>query len=127
MAEQITISLSEALYQRARELARRRNRPVAAVLAEVLDEALPSGTVEDTAVTREMDAYIAMHSMLREKYPGQHIAIFRGELVDRDEDFSALYKRIDSQYPDDFVWLTKVREEAIPTLHFRSPRLLPIE
>lgn len=42
--------------------------------------------------------------------------------MDHDEDGGELYKRIDQQYPEDFVWLSKVEEEAIPTLHFRSPR-----
>ena len=132
MAEQITVSIPQKLYRRVRELARVRKRPVDDVLLEVLDQALPPGdesdvTDEDTAVEREMKAYIALHPMLKEKYLGRHVAIYGGELIDVDKDYAALYERIDTQYPDEFVWLATVEEEAIPTLVFRSPRLQPTE
>jgi hypothetical protein len=44
-------------------------------------------------------------------------------LIDHDPDHEALYRRIDAQYPDEFVWISPVEEEAIPTLVFRSPRI----
>ncbi|HFE66958.1 MAG TPA: hypothetical protein ENJ93_06820 [Chloroflexi bacterium] len=132
MAEQINISIPQTLYRRVRELARARKRPVDDVLVEVLDQALPPGdepeiTDEDVAVEREMQAYIALHPMLKEKYLGQHVAIFGGQLIDVDADYGALYERIDVQYPDQFVWLATVEEDPMPTLVFRSPRLEPVE
>jgi hypothetical protein len=132
MVEQITISIPQNLYRRARELARSRNRPVDDVLVELLDQALPpdeKGEVDDeeTAVKREMQAYITLHPMLKEKYLGQHVAIYEGKLIDVDQDYGALYQRIDAQYPNEFVWLATVEEEAMPTLVFRSPRLLVSE
>jgi hypothetical protein len=63
-----------------------------------------------------MEAYIGMHSMLKEKYFGKHVAIYGGKLIDFDQDPDALYVRIDEKYPDEFVWLSKVEEEAMPTL-----------
>ena len=130
MAEQVSISIPQPIYRRVRELARLRNRPVDDVLIEVLDQALPRDdkpdvAEEDAAVEREMQAYISLHPMLKEKYLGQHVAIYNGQLIDVGEDFGALYRRIDAQYPDEFVWLATVEEEAMPTLVFRSPRLLP--
>lgn len=132
MAEQITISIPQTLYQRVRELARLREQPVDYVLAEVLEQALPPEikpdiTDETTAVEREMQAYIALHPLLKEKYLGQHVAIYGGQLIDIDTDYGALYERIDAQYPDEFVWMATVEDEPIPTLVFRSPRLLPLE
>ena len=132
MAEQVSISIPQPIYRRVRELARLRNRSVDDVLIEVLDQALPPDDIpdvaeEDAAVEREMQAYIALHPMLKEKYLGQHVAIYNGQLIDVDEDYGALYRRIDAQYPDEFVWLATVEEEAMPTLVFRSPRLLPTE
>ena len=132
MAEQVSITIPQPIYRRVRELARLRNRPVDDVLIEVLDQALPPDdkpdiAKEDAAVEREMQAYIALHPMLKEKYLGQHVAIYNGQLIDVDEDYGALYQRIDAQYPDEFVWLATVEEEAMPTLVFRSPRLLPTE
>ncbi len=132
MVEYVAVSIPQTLYRRARKVARSRNRSVDDVLVELLDQALPSdGKSEvdnkETAVAREMRAYLALHSMLKEKYLGQHVAIFDGKLIDVDKEYSALYQRIDEQYPDQFVWLATVEEEAIPTLLFRSPRLLPTE
>jgi hypothetical protein len=132
MAEQVSISIPQPIYRRIRELARLRNRPVADVLVEVLDHALPADDEPDSseseaAVERERQAYIALHPMLKEKYLGHHVAIHHGQLIDVDEDYGALYERIDAQYPDEFVWLATVEAEAMPTLVFRSPRLLPTE
>jgi hypothetical protein len=72
---------------------------------------------------REMLAFIQMHPVLKKKYLGQHVAIFGSQLIDMDEDYAALYERIDAQYPDQFVWMATVEDEPIPTLVFRSPRL----
>jgi hypothetical protein len=132
MTEQINVSISQTLYQRVRDLARIRNQPVADVLAEVLENALPQGdepetSSEDAAVEQEMNAYIAMHDTLKQKYLGKHIAIFGGQLIDVDEDYGALYQRIEAQYPNQFVWLATVEEEPMPTLMFRSPRLQTTE
>lgn len=128
MTEQITITIPQTLYRRARELARKRNRPVADVLIDALDQVLPMDVSpvvndEDASVEREMNAYIAMHPALKANYMGQHVAIYKGELIDVDADYGALYARIDAQYPGEFVWLATVKEEAMPTLVFRSPRL----
>lgn len=130
MTELINISISQTLYRRARKLANSRNQPVDDVLADLLDEALPVNdeldtTDEDVAVEREMQAYLDLHSELKGKYLGQHVAILEGQLIDVDLDYDALYARIDAQYPDQFVWLTTVEDEPIPTLVFRSPRLVP--
>lgn len=129
MAEQISVSIPKPIYQRIQQFANRRNQPLADALAELLDQSLPPTTElkadEDAAVEREMQAYIALHPRLKEKYLGQHVAIYGGKLIDVDEDYGALYQRIDAQYPDEFVWLATVEAEAMPTLIFRSPRLLP--
>ena len=131
MSEYVSISIPESLASRARQLARLRRRPLDAVIAEVLDEALPPGGTpepaddEDAAVIREMEAYTAFHPILRESYPGQHVAILDGHLVDHDHDPEALYRRIIARYPDRFVWLTKVEDEPLAMLHFRSPRFVP--
>ena len=77
----------------------------------------------DEAPTPEMQAYLALHPMLKEKYLGQYVAIYQGKLIDHDPDHEALYIRIDAEYPDEFVWISLVEEEAIPTLIFRSPRI----
>jgi predicted DNA-binding antitoxin AbrB/MazE fold protein len=81
----------------------------------------------DPAVEREMAAYIAMHPMLLEKYAGQYVAIYGDELIDHDEEMARLLARIEKQHPHEFVWLTKVEPEAIPTYTYRSPRISRIK
>lgn len=132
MIEQITVTIPQKLYRRVRQLARLRNQPVDAVLVDVLDRALladesyPNNN-EDDVVEREMQAFIQMHPLLKEKYLGQHVAIFDGQLIDVDEDYGTLYERIDAQYPEQFVLMAMVESEPIPTLVFRSPRLETVE
>ena len=132
MAEYVTVSIPEALVHRARKLARVRRRPVDTVIAELLDEALPPAEeaaipseADEAAITREMEAYVALHPSLKANYLGQYVAILDGQLVDHDGDPSALYQRIVARYGDRFVWLTAVEEEALTTLVFRSPRIVP--
>ena len=126
MAEYVTVSIPKALLQRARKLARVRRRSVDAVIAELLDEALPpeeavvAPETEDAAVTREMEAYVALHPSLKTDYLGQHVAILDGQLVDHDADPAALYQRIATRYTDRFVWMTAIEEEPLTTLVFRS-------
>lgn len=131
MSEYVTVSIPEALLKRARKLARTRRRPVDAVIAELLDGALPPGDDpfpaghEEAAVAREMEAYVALHPALVSDYIGQYVAILDGRLIDHDADPAALYQRINTRYPDRFVWLTRVEDEPLTTLAFRSPRIVP--
>lgn len=81
---------------------------------------MPDFSEPDEALEREKAAYIAMHPMLREKYPGQHVAIHNEELVDHDTDLDALWERIDARYPDEFVWVATVKEEPIETYGLAS-------
>ena len=134
MAEQVNVSIPQKLYRRVHELARIQKRPIDDMLIEVLDRALPPGDEqelfdydEDNAVDKEMQAYITLHPMLKEKYLGQHVAIYDGKLIDHDQDFIRLYERIEAIYPNEFVWLATVEEEAMPTLISRSPRLFSTE
>lgn len=76
----------------------------------------------DPDVDRAMEAYIAMHPRLMGSHAGQYVAIYQGRLIDHDDELSQLLARIEKQYPDEFVWLTRVEPEAIPALTYRSPR-----
>jgi hypothetical protein len=71
-----------------------------------------------SAMRREEAAYQAMHDELYENYPGQHVAIFQGQLVDRDEDSVALYRRIRQKYPGEFVLMTRVKRERVETYRY---------
>lgn len=133
MVGNVTISISERLYRRALELARRRQEPLTTVIEQALEQGLPlEGSVigteqpdaEEAAVQREMAAFAALHRSLKDRYLGHYVAIYEGQLVDHDVDREALYRRIAARYPDRFVWLAPVADEPVPTLQFRSPRLV---
>jgi hypothetical protein len=61
---------------------------------------------------------------LNAQYAGGYVAIYNGQLVDHDTDYGALFERIDDRYPDTFVWLTRVGDESMGTIRFRSPRFV---
>lgn len=124
MRTQVTLSIPNELYQRAKRIAQSSQRGVNEVLAESIvlvdnQVEVPDFSEPDEALEREKAAYIAMHPTLREKYPGQHVAIHNERLVDHDTDLDALWERIDARYPDEFVWVATVKEEPIETL--RNP------
>lgn len=116
-------------YERLSRWAELHQRDVGEAIALYLAEYLPIGertTVPpaeaDPQLEREKAAYERLHAALREKYSGQYVAIYSGQMVDHDSDYGALFERIDDRFPGVFVWLTRVEDEPIGTIVFRSPR-----
>lgn len=127
MVEQVTISIPQTLYRRARELARSRNQSVDAVLeAGVTLVEASTGPLESEveAMRRERAAYQTMHPELMAQYAGQYVAVYQGQLIDHDQNEMALLRRLDDQYPDEVVLMKKVRPLPEPELRHRSPRLV---
>lgn len=138
MVEQLTITIPEPLYRRARALARANHRSLDAVIADALDRGLVAESVyaegEDESpfalegvagdmIARETIAYETMHEQLMAKYAGEYVAVFNGQLVDHDSDELTLFRRIDSIFPNDIVLLKRVVPLPEPELRVRSPRL----
>ncbi|MCE7983404.1 MAG: hypothetical protein DYG89_19700 [Caldilinea sp. CFX5] len=135
MAADVTLTIPNHLFNRAKQLTQRRRTQAVDELVDLLDQILASADqhevgpeeedeiLVDPEVADEMQAYIAMHPRLKKTHLGKHVAIYGGKLVDTDEDYDALTRRIDAQYPDRFVWIATVEEEPIKTFVFRSPRL----
>ncbi|NBD36616.1 MAG: hypothetical protein GVY30_11545 [Chloroflexi bacterium] len=72
---------------------------------------------------REIEAFVAMHSKLREQYPDAYVAVHQGNVVDHDTNELELYKRIEEKYPHDVVLLRQVLPEAEKVYTFRSPKV----
>lgn len=134
MSAQVSITLSAALSGRVRQLAQQHQEEIVVLVERVLDEALPTPVNEamrfdlsepDKQAEAEMQAYVAMHPSLKATHYGKHVAILNGKLVDSDDDFDALFDRVDATYPDRFVWMSKVGDEPIETFTVRSPRFTP--
>ncbi len=136
MLSQVTLKIPNTLFTRAKQLTQRQNSKSTDELVDVLDQILAAaelaetemvededGVEDDPALLREMQAYIAMHPLLKKTHWGKHVAIYEGRLIDTDDDYETLTRRIDTQYPDQFVWISTVEEEPIKTLFFRSLRL----
>ena len=133
MTTQVILNLPDNLYRQVRRLARRQRAEVTDTIAQLLASALPDSDVNsgsndwvvaDPAMEREMQAWIALYPQLKQQFRGKHVAIRGGQVIDTDDDFNALYTRIDAAYPDEFIWMSKVEDEPITTLIFRSPHLV---
>ena len=129
MTRQITLTISESIYQQAQRLAQLRQQEVADVLADYLSdtfspnsEQLFPQTDADPIVEQERRAYLALHDELWRKYPHEFVAIYKGQLVDHDSDKRALFERIDEKYPDDFVLIRQVDRIPEKVYQFRSTR-----
>lgn len=131
MAEQLTVTFSNRLSNRVRQVAEQRHEDVIALVETILDEALSARLNEmdwvdlcesDEIVDRETQAYIQLHPFLLQNYFGKFVAVHGGKLIDHAEDFDTLYERIIAEYPDEFVWISEVKDEPIETFTVRSPR-----
>ncbi|MBP6440180.1 MAG: hypothetical protein KA259_01135 [Caldilineaceae bacterium] len=92
----------------------------------VKDEYVELLNYEDEAGDKEVisarNAFISLHPTLVNQYRDQHVAIYRGQVVDHDEDGVALSLRIYQRFPDEFVWIAPVHAQPIEEWVIRSPR-----
>jgi hypothetical protein len=115
----VEIPLSDDLYVRAQKVARQRDVPVAQLLAEHLEATLPEPLAvgnkdKDTAVMQEWAAYHALHPQLQQEYLGEYVAIYQGKLVDHDPHQLQLVKRLDLNYPTQFVFVRQITPDPEP-------------
>jgi hypothetical protein len=128
MLKEVSLRIPEAVYHQASWLAKGRDEQLEDVLVKAIDiESLARKMVVDLSeadegLDREQEAYEQMHEELKRQYLGQSVALKGGKLIDMDVDYGTLYERVLARYPDESVWMTTVRNEAIPTLMMRSPR-----
>ena len=127
MTQEITLTIPDKLFQQASRLAQAQKKPIAEVLLEaiVLDNQGQDSADEPTPVDQEKSAYRALHDWLWQNYPGEHVAIYQGQLVDHDADGLALSRRIYHRFPAEFVLIRQVEAEPDRILQFRSPRFAP--
>lgn len=114
MTTQINIDLPDHIYRQIKSMAQQSQRDIGAVVAEVVSRSVQPFPVNPNreAMLKEVAAYREMHPSLWRDYPGQHVAIFGGELVDHDPDPVALLQRIRHNYPGRTVLRRKV--EPVP-------------
>ncbi len=74
-----------------------------------------------TKLDKEIAAYEAMHTELRQKHLGQWVAIHDQKLVDHDADGSALYQRIRAKHGRTSVLIRQVTDQPIEEARIRTP------
>ena len=131
MTQYVNITLPEPTYRRLKRWAELRQKNVDELIADILRDALQQDeeptiplSEPDTRLLREKAAFNHLFPQLKAKYPDQYVAIHDGELVDHDENYDALFERVDDRFPDSFVWLAQVEDSPMGTVAFRSPRFV---
>lgn len=129
----INLNLSEKSYKKYLQMAQRRHQDISSFLEDFLEDDKLRLSIEqeviidlsepDRDVEREQKAYIALHPQLKKKYLDQYVAILNGKLVDYDTNYGTLFERIQDQYGNQFVWLSKVESDPQPVRHWRSSRI----
>lgn len=128
---QITVTVDEALYARAREIAAESDRTVEDVLEEKLREGFLSDSLsttdympENDSLNTEITAYKAMHAELYRRYAEQWVAIHNQQLIDYDTDIEALETRLAERFEGKVVLVRRVEPTIRSEITVRSPRLI---
>lgn len=132
MSVNMTVTISDTVYNRVIRLAHAQQQPLNQVvehllsysLPEIDDESIAAVDESDQALSREIAAYHRLHPSLWQKYPNQHVALFQGEVVDHDEDGVTLSLRIYQRFPHDTVLVRQVEAAPERKLRIRSPRII---
>lgn len=125
MTKRVTLDLPDAVYEHMKQVATADRRPLTEILADAIVQITPTLYIhpERSAMQDEKAAFLAMHRHIAEEYQNQYVAIFRGQLIDHDQDVLALTGRVERDHSRDMVLITKVVDQPDGVLHFRSPRL----
>jgi len=102
------IALREpTLARRVEQWAQETSQQVEKVLETAVQSHLDE--LEEAAIHAETRTFWAMHDELLEKYSGQHVALFRGQVIDHDRDASRLGKRMRKRFDSLPVLIAPVR------------------
>lgn len=125
MATNATVIIPQHLYERVQQIAQRQYRDVNEVVTEMLEKGISPW--EDTTWTtpereREKEAFQRLHDALLKKHKGEYAAIYNSQLIDHDRDRTALFKRIEENYPDQYVLIRPVNPMPEIVYEHRSIR-----
>ncbi len=98
-----------------------------AQMAFVQERTLPveaSGDEGADFMSAEQEAWYAKPESERALYRGQYIAIYRGTVVDSDNDRTVLLRRVRAHYRGIPIPILSGDETAIPEYRIRSPQLI---
>jgi predicted transcriptional regulator len=117
----VAIGLDEKTALELGQLARARAMEPSALAGEAIRAYLRSAARHE--MEQEAQAFRRLHPDLLATIPGQYAAVYRGQLVDHDEDQLALYQRIEARLSGLPVLIRQVRPEVETTIMVHSPRI----
>ena len=118
----MSIELKEArLVERVEHLAAERTQPAERVVEAAVQAYLDQLQAE--AIHAETEAFWAMHADLVEKYTEQHVAIYKGQVVDHDTDVVQLASRVQEHFGTASVLIAPVKPGPRRDLQWRGGRL----
>ncbi|MCB0191006.1 MAG: hypothetical protein KDJ65_03605 [Anaerolineae bacterium] len=79
--------------------------------------------LEREKIKVEAEAFRKLHPQLIKLYRDQFVAVHNGTVVDYDQDFQTLHKRVRQRFGRQAILLRRVTSEPERTLVMRSPRL----
>lgn len=121
MMTQTQVSLDANLVESLRQVAAEKGLTLDQALGESAQEYVRQA--RRNKLHREQEAFRAMHAELAQKYLGQSVAIYNGELVDHDADALALLRRIRQRFGSAPVLFCEVEAKPDKEYVLRSPRL----
>jgi len=79
--------------------------------------------LEEIKIETEKQQFLVQHDRLKEIYPGQFIAMHQGQVIDHDQEFEPLHRRIRQKYGREAILIRQVEAEPDRPLMMRSPRI----
>lgn len=116
----LSVTFDEPTTRQLEGLARSRSVDAATLAQEVVRSHLR--TLAQRAMEKEVAAFVRLHPQLLATIPGEFAAIFKGELIDHDEDQLALLQRVEESRVGAPVLIRQVTSVAEPIITIRSPR-----
>ena len=114
------INIDPHLYEQITRAAGERDIPPSKLLAEAVQSYLRQ--LDKDRLSRELEAFLAMHPELVDQYLDQYVAIHQGEVVDHDGDFINIHDRVRQRFGQQPVLIRRVTGKPEREWVFRSPR-----
>lgn len=109
-----TLAIGSELYERVEEAAHEQDASVDDLMTEALHHYL--WDLERSKISEETQLYHQNYTELKKKYMGKYIAMRDGQVVDHDQEFIMLRKRIRERFGRKPVMITLVEDTVEPPL-----------
>lgn len=113
------------LLDRLQRVAEERRQPLEQVLELAVQAYLDA--LEQEALHVETETFWALHDTLMMQYAGRHIALYRGKVVDTDEDVQRLEQRVRERFGAAPVLIAPVKPGPRRDVQWRGGRIERLE